>query len=396
LTNNSITKPEDFSKSNLAGFVPTSLLVVQPSPFCNINCSYCYLADRSNKKRMTAETVQAIVRFLTDVPFADDSLTVCWHAGEPLAVPISFYEEAFEIFASGPRQVRQNIQTNGTLITDEWCLLFKKWSVQIGLSIDGPKTTHDLHRVDRSGRGTFDRVARGMSKLHKHEIPFSVIAVLTRDSLQAADELWEFFKSAGISAVGFNIDETEGIHGKSSLNDKEHLTAFRRFMFRIAELHERNGDVEVREIENMRRHLTAQPGAEVERADNRPGAILNIDVDGNLTTFSPELLGQKHPKYGRFNWGNVHTDSWATIMQNLSFQQVCADIKAGIDLCHQSCQYFSVCGGGAPSNKLAELGTFISTETQYCRFRVQAVADVVIERLEREIELGRLRNVAAQ
>ena len=80
---------------------------------------------------MTAETVQAIVRFLTDVPFADDSLKVCWHAGEPLAVPISFYEEAFEIFASGPRRVRQSIQTNGTLITDEWCLLFEKWSVQI-------------------------------------------------------------------------------------------------------------------------------------------------------------------------------------------------------------------------------------------------------------------------
>src|SRR5205814_677673 len=81
----------------------------------------------------------------------------------------------------------------------------------------------------------------------------------------------------------------------------------------------------------MRRHLTAPPGAGVERTDNRPGAILNIDVDANLTTFSPELLGQEHPKYGRFSWGNVHTDSWATIVQNPSFQQVCADIKAGIE-----------------------------------------------------------------
>jgi uncharacterized protein len=378
-----------------ADLVPANLLIVQSSPFCNIDCSYCYLADRSNKKRMSIETVRAIAKFLADVPFANESLTVCWHAGEPLAVPISFYEQAFQIFASGPRSVRQNIQTNGTLITDEWCTLFKKWAVQIGLSIDGPKAIHDRHRVDRSGRGSFERVTRGISKLREHNLSFSVIAVLTRDSLHAADELWEFFKSAGISNVGFNIDEIEGVHEASSLQNREHYEAFCSFISRIAELQERDPQLQFREIEDMRRHLTAPPGAVVERADNRPGAILNIDADGNWTTFSPELLGQRDPEYGEFAWGNVHTDPWATIVENRGFQRAWTDIAAGIELCRQSCQYFSICGGGCPSNKLAEHRTFVSAETKCCRFHVQAVADVMVHRLEREIELGLHMNVTA-
>lgn len=370
---------------------PAGLVVIQPSPFCNIDCDYCYFPNRSNKKRMDLETVRAIATFLADTPFAEEALTVCWHAGEPLAMPIEFYDQAFEALAGNPKRLRQNIQTNGTLITDEWCRLFKKWSVKIGLSIDGPKVIHDRHRVDRAKRGTFERVMRGISKLREHDVPFSVIAVITHDSLDAADELWHFFKSAGIGHVGFNIDENEGAHSTPSLRNASHAAAFRRFMTRFAELHEQDSDLQFREIEDMRRHLCAPPGAVVERADNRPGAILNIDVDGNVTTFSPELLGQVHPEYGKFSWGNVRTTSWADIALHPGFKRAWADIAAGIDMCRRSCQYFSLCGGGCPSNKLADNGTFASTETQCCRFHVQAVADVMIGRIEREMDRRTVR-----
>lgn len=372
--------------------VPANLLIIQASPFCNIDCSYCYLADRANKKLMTAETAEAVVKFLAGIPLAKEPLTICWHAGEPLAVPRSFYERAFTAFAAGPTAVRQNIQTNGTLITDEWCRFFKKWSVQIGLSIDGPQAIHDRHRVDRAGRGTFERVMRGVSKLREHEIPFSVIAVLTRDSLDSPDELWSFFKSAGIAHVGFNIDEKEGVYGNPSLRNAKHLAAFRRFMSRIAELHESDPTLQFREIEDMQGHLIAPPGAQVERADNRPGAILNIDAEGNVTTFSPELLGRAHPAYGLFSWINVHRDSWQSLSQNPGFKRAWADIQSGIEKCRRTCQYFSLCGGGCPSNKLSERGTFSVAETDFCRFHIQTVADVMIDRLERRIDRGLISN----
>ena len=370
-------------------FSPTRLVILQPTPFCNIDCSYCYLGSRTNTKRLTIETVRAVVRFLKEVSVYEP-LTVCWHAGEPLVVPGSFYDQAFAEFASCPIKLQQNIQTNGTLIDDEWCLLFKKWSVQIGVSVDGPKPIHDAHRVDRHGRGTFDRTMRGLSKLREHGIPFSVLAVLTRDSLEKADELWSFFKSTGARFVGFNIEEQEGAHITSSLQTREQLDGCMRFMSRIAELQERDPSLQFREIRDMRNRLKAPSGTAVAKGDNQPGTIWNIDCDGNITTFSPELLGQKHSRYGTFSWGNVHRDKWTDVAENPGFQLAWKDIKAGVQLCRTSCQYFSVCGGGCPSNKLAELGTFASTETRCCRFNVQAVADAMIERLERELESSSL------
>jgi uncharacterized protein len=129
----------------------------------------------------------------------------------------------------------------------------------------------------------------------------------------------------------------------------------------------------------------APPGADVLRADNMPGAIINIDVAGNATTFSPELLGIEHSTYGKFEWGNVHTEDWKAILSHPGFRKTYRDILEGIERCRESCAYFSVCGGGNPSNKLSELGTFAGTETQYCRQHVQAFADIVIDDLEREI-----------
>ena len=124
------------------------------------------------------------------------------------------------------------------------------------------------------------------------------------------------------------------------------------------------------------------------RADNMPGAIINIDIAGNVTTFSPELLGTSMTA----TESSTGVTSTPTIGRQLchipAFRKAYRDILAGIELCRESCAYFSVCGGGNPSNKLAELGTFVGAETQYCRLHVQAFADIVIEDLEHEIGVG--------
>lgn len=336
---------------------------------------------------MDAATVKAIARFLRGMPLRETQLSVVWHAGEPLTAPIAFYETAFQALQSeaAPMLFRHHFQTNGMLINDEWCALFKRWSVHIGISIDGPKEIHDAHRVDRSKRGTFDRVMRGISKLREHDIPFTVIGVLTKDALQAPDDFWHFFETLGATQVALNVEEAEGINASSSLTANDSGESFRTFLQRIAKLRSANPSIQVREFDGMRGHLTAPPGADVLRADNIPGAIINIDFAGNVTTFSPELLGLQHDRYGKFEWGNVHTDDWQAVISHPGFRKAYSDILVGIEQCRDSCAYFSVCGGGNPSNKLSELGTFAGTETQYCRLHVQAFANIVIEDLEHEI-----------
>jgi uncharacterized protein len=369
---------------------PLGLLVIQPTPFCNVDCSYCYLGARSNPARMTASTVDAVVRFLAGTPLLKRPLSVVWHAGEPLVVPVSFYERAFESFAAGspPIQAQHHFQTNATLLNDDWCHFIKRSCVRIGVSIDGPQALHDAYRVDRSGRGTFDRVMRGIAKLQQHEIPFTVISVITRRALSQPDEVWNFLASLGATQLAFNVEEAEGVHQHSSLADGDLRALARNFFSCIAERQTSSPRIPVRELDDMRRHLTAPPESAVMRANNRPGAILNIDVDGNITTLSPELLGQTHPRYGKFQWGNVHADSWSSVNRHPRFLRVQQDVETGIRHCMASCGYFAVCGGGNPSNKLAELGTFTGTETQHCRLHVQAVADVVLERMERAPGVG--------
>jgi uncharacterized protein len=312
-------------------------------------------------------------------------LPVVWHAGEPLVAPISFYEQAFECFSSAPlgAPVQHHFQTNATLLNDEWCRFIKRSCVRVGVSIDGPEHIHDEYRVDRKGRGTFDRVMRGIAKLREHDIRFTVISVITRTALSQPDEVWEFLASLGASHLAFNVEEAEGVHKHSSLSDGDLRAVARKFFSRIAELQSRTPKLLVRELDEMRRHLAAPPGSMVMRANNRPGAILNIDAEGNVTTLSPELLGQTHLRYGKFSWGNVHTDSWESVIRNPQFMHVQQDVDSGIEKCMQSCGYFNVCGGGNPSNKLAELGTLAGTETQHCRLHVQAVADIVLDRIER-------------
>jgi uncharacterized protein len=366
---------------------PLGLLVLQPATFCNVDCSYCYLSQRSENHRMDIATVQAIARFVRGMQLSEPQLSVVWHAGEPLVASVDFYEAAFDALQSGaaPMRFRHHFQTNGTLISDEWCALFKRWSAQIGVSIDGPREIHDVHRVDRANRGTFDRVMRGIAKLQDFNIPFTVIGVLTRTALQAPDDVWRFFETLGATQVAFNVEEIEGSNASSSLAENESEVMFRSFLQRLGALRAGNPNLRVREFDSMRNHLTAPPGSEMFRADNRPGSIINIDFAGNVTTFSPELLGLVDSHYGKFHWGNVHTNDWHDIISNEGFCKAHDDIQAGVRQCEDSCSYFSVCGGGNPSNKLAELGTFAGTETQYCRLHVQAFADAMIGDLEQEI-----------
>ena len=136
-------------------------VVVQPTPFCNIDCRYCYLPTRSDRSVLALPTLEALFQQVFASGWAVPQLTLIWHAGEPLVLPVSYYEDAFAAIAAlRPPQVqlRHAIQTNGMLITPQWCELFRKWQVGVGVSIDGPRAMHDAYRVTKKGEGSLDDI----------------------------------------------------------------------------------------------------------------------------------------------------------------------------------------------------------------------------------------------
>lgn len=370
------------------------IVIIQPTPFCNINCRYCYLPDRSSNKRIAISTVSRIAKAFFASPFvpeAPDKVTFLWHAGEPLTVPISFYQEAFQVINDAnieKKAVIQSIQTNGTLINQKWCDFFKENNVSVGVSIDGPQEVHNANRVDKKGQGTFEQTIRGIRLLQKNDIPVRIIMVVTKSAIDKPEEIWEFFIANGIFDIAFNPEEVEGSHKKSSLYSEEFISKYQYFLSRIAYLRARDGlmNVRVREIDFFT-NLIKYGNGEIRSTLNNPMYIISFDWEGNVSTFCPELLTVEHERYGKLTFGNVMNDNFSLegILENKNFQIIKSEIDQGKRLCEEQCDYFFVCGGGNPSNKLSEHGSFESTETTYCRLAIKATCDAVLEQLEQMV-----------
>ena len=369
-----------------------SLLVLQPSPFCNINCDYCYLPNRASKKRMPLEIVSVTIEKVFAADLVLGPLTVIWHAGEPLAVPISYYEEAFEEIrrkAPAGAEVRHCMQSNGTLINEAWCQFMSDHNVSIGLSIDGPADIHDAHRKTRSGRGSHHAAMAGLRQLQAHGIPFHVISVITQHSLGRAKDIYHFFYDLGISQLGFNIEEIEGENAKSSLTSSERMAeSVDAFMATIFQLQKADGGrMRIREFHAALGKIQSRISL---RSFNfphfneqiRPFGILNVDCDGNYSTYSPELLGMNLSPYGSFSFGNILRDDFVEAVESSKFRSVFKDIQSGINLCKDSCAYYGYCGGGAPANKYYENGSFATAETMFCKYSIKLPLDIVLNDLE--------------
>jgi uncharacterized protein len=368
-----------------------SIVVLQPTAFCNINCSYCYLPDRNNKHVLEQSTVTRLFSELFASGWTAPQLTVIWHAGEPLVVPPAFYREAFatiERLRPPTVEVRHAFQTNGMLIDAEWCALFRDWKVGVGVSLDGPRELHDANRKTRSGAGTFDRTLAGIRTLQAEQLPFHVISVLSARSLDDPDALLAFYVSEGIDHVCFNVEESEGSHVSELFSGEAGAEALHRryeaFLRRFWHAARESGRVKfVREIDLALPRVFRPNEAPWRNEQVEPLAMLNVDSHGNVSSFSPELLGLKNAAYDDFLLGNINACSLADIYQACLDSALHRDIQAGVAACSAACEYFSVCGGGAPVNKLFENGSFTSTRTSYCALTQMIPTDLILEAYDR-------------
>src|ERR1700724_2540107 len=131
--------------------MPRQLLILQATSFCNLDCSYCYLPNRHLADTLSLETFKLILERFVSSKHCQESFTVVWHAGEPLAVPKIFYTCSSSILKSTMETYpakgwSQAVVTNGTLLDEEWCTLFNANKFRVTISIDGPKSLHDARR----------------------------------------------------------------------------------------------------------------------------------------------------------------------------------------------------------------------------------------------------------
>ena len=361
-------------------------MVIQPTPFCNIACTYCYLPHRSDRSVMARETLQAAFERVFASGWSAPELTVIWHAGEPLVLPVAYYRDAFDLIERmRPKtlRVRHAIQTNGMLITAAWCELFRDYHVGVGVSLDGPRHLHDAHRRTRSGRGTFDKTMAGINLLRRNGIDFHVITVLAQDSLDDPDGLVDFYIGEGIDQVCFNVEESEGDHQSALFAQADLRQRFTLFLDRFWRSARQRGSFRlIREIDAMLPRVLRPNEAVMTNEQVVPFGMLNVACNGDVSSFSPELLGLKNAAYDDFIIGNVLTHSLEDMRTSTTMQRMAHDIARGVDACRENCAYFSVCGGGAPVNKLTETGSFASDRTRFCELTQMVPIDLILDALE--------------
>ena len=367
--------------------------MIQPTALCNLDCSYCYVPDRHDSHRLPIALLETLLKAVRQSRLTEDQdeLTILWHAGEPLAAGYDFFRQAIDATDRilGDRwRVRHTIQTNATLVTPEWCELFRASEMTIGVSLDGPAHVHDANRKTRGGRGSFLKVMRGIELLRAHDIGISVLSVLTSESIDSPDEMFEFFVENDLRHVAFNVEEIEGPNLRSSLVEStDGLTSARsrygRFMGRIAERNRARGwPLTIREfvslaqlIEDRRESSTSVPYV----AEQRAGAILTMTRHGAVHSWSPELASGIPGAPDRFSLGDIRdVRSVDEFLVTRRARETQREIDRGVEMCRRECHYFGVCGGGSPGNKLYERGTFATTETLKCALQTQELTEVIL------------------
>lgn len=354
------------------------LIILQPTPYCNIACSYCYLSHRNDRTLMPAPVLDAVRdKIVAKLP-RDSTAGIVWHAGEPTAAPIRWYEDAYRrlepVLPSGCSYV---MQTNGIAIDDRWIGLFRRTRTEVNLSIDGPQRFHDARRLTRSGKPTWHLAMRGLRRLQDADFRPRVITVLHPDGLSCAEEFFEFYCSNGISDISLSVDELEGSNGASSFQGRDYKAAVAGFIATLLKLAYRaRYSLSIREIERISGILSGVGFSNNELVE--PWAAVVVAANGSVSTFSPELMEVRAPQYNNFVFGNVLADDFADIGDSPVFLAARREIAKGVDAC-RSCRYFGVCGGGSPVNKYCERGSLSASETDFCRLTTQAAADALLD-----------------
>ena len=221
--------------STFAPFSKPLYVMLKPvGALCNLACDYCYYLEKSKLYKHNPRHVMSdelLERFIKEYI---ESQTVpqvmfTWHGGETLMRPLSFYKRAVELqkeYGRG-RQIDNSIQTNGTLLTDEWCEFFRENNFLVGISIDGPQDFHDEYRRDKMDAPSFHKVMQGIKLLKKHGVQYNCMAVVNDYNADYPLEFYNFFKEIGCEFLQFAPiverikDDKSSTTSLASAKDKE-------------------------------------------------------------------------------------------------------------------------------------------------------------------------------
>jgi uncharacterized protein len=312
-------------------------------------------------------------------------VSIVWHGGEPLSTGLKHFEQLIRPFTDLVTDglVIHEIQTNATLIDDAWPHFFITHGVKVGVSIDGPAWANK-NRRDWNGTMSFDRAFEGIECLKRNNIEFSAIAVVTKEMLGYADDLYSFFCLLGCSVLGINIEEKEGVNISRSVAEEHEVTAFWKTLFRSWQAKPK---LKIREFERAFKYFDELlQNTEATMENWTINVFPTIAWNGDVVVLSPELAETPSGQYGNFVVGNIMRESLKNIVSQARTNKYVDNFMKGVDKCRSECAYFEFCRGGQASNKFFETGDFSVTQTEYCRNSKIRLLDGILTEIKDDYE----------
>ncbi len=349
-------------------------MVAKPmGPVCNLNCEYCFYLEKevlfppSEKYRMTDDILRAFIGNYVSSQ-ATPLVEFVWQGGEPTLSGIDFFKKVVELQKPfiGMKTITNSLQTNGTLLTDEWCTFLKQHNFMVGISLDGPREVHDRYRRDKKRSGTFDQVIRGLRLLQKHDVEYNVLASVARETARKPLDVYRFLKGEGVDFIQFTplVERVAGpasrqtglrLAGPSSLTEEEKHTEitpwsvipeeYGDFLIAIYEEWVRRdvGRVFVMNFEWALNAWIGNPSPVCVHA-NSCGRSVVIEHNG-------DVYACDHCVYPEYRLGNVKTDRLTKMVENSIQSGFGVTKESSLPRWCRECDVIAACRGGCPKHR---------------------------------------------
>jgi uncharacterized protein len=352
-------------------------VVAKPiGPACNLDCAYCFYLEKQalfgagEDCRMTDEVLAAFIRSYAEAQ-PTPVLEFVWQGGEPTLLGVDFFKRVVELQRpfTQVKTIRNSLQTNGTLLDDEWCRFLKQHNFIVGISLDGPREIHDRYRRDRQGRESFDAVLHGLKLLQQHGVEYNVMASVARETARQPLEVYRFFRDEGVEFIQFvpiverrpsASEQRLGLNlAAPAVLDRQELNTevtswtvwpeeYGDFLSAIYEEWVRH-DVGKTFVMNFEWALNAWIGnpSPVCIHAKQCGCALAIEHNG-------DLFACDHYVYPQYRLGNILNDDFAGMVEKSLKSGFGKEKESALPHWCLECEVLAACQGGCPKHRFAQ------------------------------------------
>jgi uncharacterized protein len=323
---------------------------------CNLDCSYCYYVKTNSlfaadpSPHMSEALLERYVgQHIAAHP--GETVRFSWHGGEPTLFGVDWFRRIValqEKLCPPYKRIANGIQTNGTLLDDDWCRFFSRHRFAVGLSLDGPREIHDLHRVNRQGTGSHDAAMRGYRLLIKHRIPTDILCVVNSYNVMFPLQLYRFFKSIGVRHLGF-LPLVERV-GDGVGDDTVPAEAFGAFLctifdeWRVEDI----GAIKVQIFEEATRTAFGQ--------DHSLCLFRPTCGDIPVVEYNGDVFACDHFVEPAWRIGNIADTPLAEILRSDRLTAFGLNKRNALPQSCRSCEVLAMCNGECPKNRFVPSG----------------------------------------